>query len=94
MPEKLDFKMPNPFCSSNVYGLTTLNTPKERILILGLLGTKLRCAHGLFSWIYNENIRAWLGSYSNPQKLTLESSTGPLTLLSCDKILFLRPSHP
>ena len=28
--------MLNPFCSTNVYGLATLNTPKEKILILGL----------------------------------------------------------
>ena len=34
---KLDFYMLNPFCSTNVYGLATLNTPKEKILILGLV---------------------------------------------------------
>ena len=34
---KLDFCMLNPFCSTNVYGLATLNTPKEKILILGLI---------------------------------------------------------
>ena len=34
---KLDFCMLNPFCSTNVYGLATLNTPKEKILILGLV---------------------------------------------------------
>ena len=33
---KLDFCMLNPFCSTNVYGLATLNTPKEKILILSL----------------------------------------------------------
>ena len=33
---KLDFCMLNPFCSTNVYGLATLNTPKEKILILDL----------------------------------------------------------
>ena len=34
---KLDCYMLNPFCSTNVYGLATLNTPKEKILILGLV---------------------------------------------------------
>ena len=37
---KLDFFMLNPFWSTNVYGLVTLNTPKEKILILGLDGRK------------------------------------------------------
>ena len=39
---KLDFCMLNPFCSTNVYGLATLNTPKEKILILGLLSTGVK----------------------------------------------------
>ena len=34
---KLDFCMLNPFCSTNVYGLATLNTPKEKFFILGLV---------------------------------------------------------
>ena len=34
---KLDFCMLNPFCSTNVYGLATLNTPKEKNLIVGLV---------------------------------------------------------
>ena len=43
---KLDFCMLNPFCSTNVYGLATLNTPKEIILILGLTVTLISCSRG------------------------------------------------
>ena len=35
MLEKLDFCLPDTSRMTNVYGLMTLNTPKEKILILG-----------------------------------------------------------
>ena len=50
---KLDFYMLNPFCSTNVYGLATLNTPKEKILILGLVGIPL-AAMNADKWLSKE----------------------------------------